>query len=155
MKWIIPDVIKIYEALGTIADGRIEVDGDSAKVYSSSGGKFYTITYDGSKNAIMSNDNAAYWRGYLGYPAITFLLKTGKIDYDPRYADMLKGIAWKDINVKFKNDFDKTVVYVREMLSKNGTDMNGFDSEVERIRARLKELDLDMLGPRAKPPAGY
>ncbi|MFZ1075166.1 MAG: hypothetical protein WAN50_02225 [Minisyncoccia bacterium] len=37
MKWKKPPVIKIYEALGAVADGRIEVDGNAAKVYSSSG----------------------------------------------------------------------------------------------------------------------
>jgi hypothetical protein len=37
--WKLPPIIKVYEALGCIADGRIHVDGDSAKVYSSSGNK--------------------------------------------------------------------------------------------------------------------
>jgi hypothetical protein len=35
MKWRHPPLIKIYEALGAIADGRVEVNGMTAKVYSS------------------------------------------------------------------------------------------------------------------------
>jgi hypothetical protein len=35
MKWQHPPIIKIYEALGAIADGRVEINGMTAKVYSS------------------------------------------------------------------------------------------------------------------------
>jgi len=36
MKWKHPPIIKIYEALGSVADGRLKLDGNFAKVYSSS-----------------------------------------------------------------------------------------------------------------------
>ena len=71
-----PPTMKIYEALGAVADKRLEITGNTAKVYSSSKGKFYTVTYDSATNAIMSNDNACYFVGYLGYPAIAYLLQT-------------------------------------------------------------------------------
>jgi hypothetical protein len=32
MKWKEPPIIKIYEALGAVADDRVEVEGNSAKV---------------------------------------------------------------------------------------------------------------------------
>lgn len=44
--WLQPPIIKVYEALGALADDRIKVKGNTAKVYSSSGNKFYTVTYD-------------------------------------------------------------------------------------------------------------
>src|ERR1700733_3253094 len=62
MKWKQPPVIKIYEALGAVADGRVEVSGDTAKVYSSTGNKFYDVTYDPAEQAIMTNDNGSYWK---------------------------------------------------------------------------------------------
>ncbi len=34
MKWKHPPIIKIYEALGAVADGRVKISGDSAQVYS-------------------------------------------------------------------------------------------------------------------------
>jgi len=151
MKWIIPPIKQIYEALGCIADERIEIDGNSAKVYSSSKGKFYSITYNEVKNAIMSNDNTSYWKGYLGYPSIAFLMKTGKLTYDSRYAEALKGISWKDINVKFKNDFDKTDAYTQNILSKKGLDIK----YLETILRQIMELDMNLLGPKTKPPEGY
>jgi hypothetical protein len=102
--WKLPPKIKIYEALGSVADSRLEVMGNSAKVYSSSRGKYYTVTYDAAQQAIMCNDNGSYWQGYLGYPAIAYLLESGVISYDHDLAKLLGDIHWKDINQGFKND---------------------------------------------------
>jgi len=73
--WKQPPIIKVYEALGSIADGRITVEGNTAKIYSSSGNKFYEVTYDPDTSSIMCNDNGSYWAGYLGYPAISKTLR--------------------------------------------------------------------------------
>ncbi|MFH1472824.1 MAG: hypothetical protein ABIF06_00195 [bacterium] len=108
MKWKHPPIIKIYEALGAVADNRVEISGNIAKVYSSTGNKFYDVSYDSQANAIMSNDNGSYWKGYLGYPAIAYLFKIKTLEYKSEFGDLLKGIHWKDINKKFKNDFNKT-----------------------------------------------
>ena len=109
MKWGSPPDIKIYEALGAVADGRVEMNGTTAKVNSSSGGKFYDVEYDPSAGAIMTNDNGSYWKGYLGYPAIAFLMLSGTLPYDSGMGELVKGIAWKDVNTKFKNDFQAYV----------------------------------------------
>jgi len=101
---------KICEALGAIADKRIEIGADagSARVFSSSGKKFYTIKYDEKTSSIMCNDNSSYWTGYLGYPGVAFLMVKGKIHYSERAAKAFKGIPWKELNVKNRNDFKKT-----------------------------------------------
>ena len=39
-KWKHPPIIEVYEALGAVADGRIELTQNEAKIYSSSGNKF-------------------------------------------------------------------------------------------------------------------
>ena len=100
--WKLPPLIKVYEALGCLADGRIEIENNSARVYSSSIGKYYPGTYDPEINAIMCNDNGSYWQGYLGYPAIAYLLSTGIIPYSPVLANLLKDIKWKDLNTQYK-----------------------------------------------------
>ncbi len=154
MKWKIPPRIKVYEALGCIGDGRIEVSGNEAKVFSSSRGKFYSVRYDG-KSAIMSNDNGSYWAGYLGYPSIAFLMLKCKIDYNQKFSEALKGITWKDINVKFKNDYEKTEAYVLETAKEKGIDTAELLKDAENILEQIEKLNLDFFGEKTKPPAGY
>jgi hypothetical protein len=90
MKWKPAPLIKVYEALGSIGDGRFEVAGNTAKVYSSSGKKFYDVMYDPIKQAITANDNGSYWVGYLGYPSIVLLLALGVVTKAGR---ILKGFC--------------------------------------------------------------
>jgi len=154
MKWKVPPKIKIYEALGCIADNRIEIDGNDAKIFSSSYGKFYSVKYDGN-NAIMVNDNGSYWTGHLGYPALAFLMLKGKIRYDQKSAEALKDIKWKDINVQFKNDYEKTQNHVLEIVKQRGYHIEEFQETIDNIFEQIKNLDMDLFGPRVKPPQGY
>ena len=138
MKWGIPPLIKVYEALGSIADKRIEIDGLKAKVYSSSKGKFYNVRYESETNSIMVNDNGSYYKGYLGYPAIAYLMKIGELEFSEEYADALAGIEWKDINVRFKNDFSKTQKYVDEIVESKGLNLGHFYDYLERVLEQIK-----------------
>jgi hypothetical protein len=75
----LPPKIKIYEALGAVADGRVEIDGiftyKGICFSASTSEKLYTINYNPDTNVIVSNDSGSVNQGYLGYPAIAFLLK--------------------------------------------------------------------------------
>jgi len=153
--WKLPPTIKVYEALGAIADNRIVVEGNTAKVYSSSGNKYYDVVYNPDTTAIMCNDNGSYWAGYLGYPAIVFLLKIGVIPYNPDLANLLKDIAWKDINQNFKNDFAKTEVYCQKLVQERGGDLPALLAETENIHNYLKTHSYPLLGTKTKPPSGY
>lgn len=153
MKWKESPIIKIYEALGAVADGRIEVDGNTAKVYSSSRNKFYVVTYDPAAQAIMTNDNGSYWKGYLGYPAIAFLLKVGVLPYESRFGNLLKDILWKDLNHKFKNYFDKTLAHILESVPT--TERAELDLYISSLQIKIRELDLSLLGDKVLPPEGY
>jgi hypothetical protein len=152
--WKRPPRIKVHEALGSVADGRIDVHGESAAVTSSSGGKVYEVVFDPAAKTISANDNGSYWQGYLGYPAIAFLLATGRVSHDPAVAAALKGIAWKDVNVRFKNDWEKTEAHVRGIAAARGLEAVALDAEVDRILAAAMALGLER-GPRKKPPEGY
>ncbi|MFA6315278.1 MAG: hypothetical protein WC648_02845 [Candidatus Paceibacterota bacterium] len=153
MKWKHPPIIKIYEALGSVADGRVEVDGNTAKIYSSSRNKYYDVLYDPNNGSIMTNDNGSYWKGYLGYPAIAFLMKIGSLSYDPDLAELLKGIAWKDINQKFKNDFDKTLEYI--LSDKTDDNRKRLEDYARKVDKEISDLNLNMLGKKVLPPDGY
>lgn len=156
-QWKQPPIIKLYEALGAIGDGRIERDGNTAKVWSSSRGKYYDVRYDPEQRAIKANDNGSYWQGYLGYPALAFLLDAGVVLYDPALATRLRGFTWKDINVKFKNDWARTEQLVLDELvtREPELDLKKFRAELEHILEQVMDLKLSMLGSRALPPAGY
>lgn len=153
MKWSHPPIIKIYEALGAVADGRVHVDGNSAKVYSSSGNKFYTVTYDASTSAIMVNDNGSFYKGYLGYPAIAFLMQIGELLYSANVGEKLKGVAWKDINQKFKNDFGKSLEFILQSLTT--AERKDLENLVSEVDAALSAKEFSLLGTKVKPPEGY
>ncbi len=155
MLWKFPPKIKIYEALGSIGDKRISVAENTAEVYSSSRRKKYIVKYDPDINAIMANDNASYWAGYLGYPSIAFLLVKGIIDYNPKYANALKEIPWKDINVKYRSNYAKTEEYVKEILAKRKISVSELETEIDKIYDQIKQLNLEKLGKRIRPPKGY
>lgn len=157
MKWKQPPVIKIYEALGTIGDKRIEVNINQAKVYSSSGNKYYEVEYDPHANSISSNDNGSYWVGYLGYPAIAFLMNKKIVRFDKQLATVLKGFHWKDINSKYKNDFNKTQSYIDEQIVANNKDINieNFHKEIKNILDQVISLSINKLSSSKKPPEGY
>lgn len=153
MKWKHPPIIKIYEALGSVADGRVEIEGNSGKVFSSTGNKFYEVTYDPDSKSIMTNDNGSFWQGYLGYPAIAFLMKEGPLSYEEEIGNMLKGVLWKDINQKFKNNFDKTLNYILESKTKEEKDK--LKVFTEKVDGEIRDLFLNLLGTKKKPPEGY
>jgi hypothetical protein len=153
MKWKHPPKIKIYEAIGAVADGRVEVSGNSAKVYSSSGNKFYTVTYDPSSSSIMANDNASFYQGYLGYPSIAFLMAIGELPYKAEVGEKLKGIAWKDINQQFKNDFEKTLEHILKPFS--GEERRDIRHDVAGVEQILMLKPYNLLGAKVNPPEGY
>ncbi|MBI5138913.1 MAG: hypothetical protein HZA95_03915 [Candidatus Vogelbacteria bacterium] len=152
MFWKLPPKIKIYEALGSLADERVEPLEGGAKVYSSSRKKFYTVTYDKEKHAIMANDNGSFWQGYLGYPAIAYLMQIGEIEYDKKVSEVLKGIEWKEVNTKFKNNYDKTIEYVHALAEEKGVKSNLIEMEVDKTLMWIESHPLKMLGKRIEPP---
>lgn len=153
MKWTTPPDIKIYEALGAVADGRVKVNGNRAQVFSSSGNKFYDVEYDADSGSIMTNDNGSYWKGYLGYPAIAYLMSKSVLTYDTTLGSLMQGIAWKDINTKFKNDFQKTLEFIcKDLFAETRESLYDYVRSVQR---EIVGLNLSLLGKKTQPPEGY
>ncbi len=141
----------VYEALTAIADNRIELSKESAKCYSSSRNKFYTLEYDLDKILMMSDDNMAYYRDEVSYPMLAVLLESNLIPFNKDLLANFKGIPWKDINQKNKNDYMKSV---SEFLE-NCKEKEEVEKEAKTIFAKLLDIEIGVLGSKKIPSKEY
>ncbi len=130
--WRLPPKIKIYEALGAIADGRVrELGNGEWIVLSSDGSRQYHVVVHG--DAVSSTDNGSVYRGYLGYPAIAVLMLLGRLPYDERYSSMLRGIPWR----RWNEELGRYDLVLRRVLERV-PDPEGLKSFVDRVYEELK-----------------
>jgi hypothetical protein len=150
MYWKPPHIIKVYEALTAIADHRITLTSPTtAKCFSSSGNKFYLVSYDPGSNSINSNDNSAFYTKTLSYPMIAMLMLSNKISYSSELLPALKGIFWKKLNQNFKNNYDNLLADLSEKLSPQ------INSEISQIYQEVIKLKLKSQGKISRPPDAY
>ena len=135
--WKVPPAIKVLEALGAVADGRIHrTGGGQASVVSSDGSRSYSVEWRADSNTVSCNDNGSYWQGYLGYPAIAYLMEEGELPLDRALAAALAGIEWKKLNTKLK-DYEAVLKHIAEAKAIDLSAANRFAEVVlDRIRAR-------------------
>lgn len=139
-----PPLIKVYEALGAIGDGRVrEKSGGAAEVVSSDRGKTYNVEVSADGREISSNDNASYWQGYLGYPGIAVLIARGFLNARGETMRTLAGIPWKEINRRFRNDYERTTAEVARIVTERGGNFDEIRAEAESILAAIRAM-----GPR-------
>ena len=136
MDWKIPKAAKVYEAYSAIADQRITMYENWAEVLSSDGSKKYEIVWD--KDTYASSDNASYWQKTIGYPVLAVLMLQGIISYDADIAELFKGIAWKQINKEFKNDYDKAAEAVLSKME----DAEKVRNSAEMVLKQCRQLDM-------------
>lgn len=142
--WKMPPLVKIYEALGALGDGRVrEAGGAAAEVASSDRSKTYHVEVSAEGREISSNDNASYWQGYLGYPGVAVLLARGLLEARGETRRALAGIPWKELNRRFRNDYERTTAEVARIVAERGGNFAAIRAEAESILAALR-----MLGPR-------
>lgn len=148
--WKMPPLIKVYEALGAIADGRVRMlDETHAEVVSSEGDKHYTVVIDGK--AIVANDNGSYWQGYIGYPAIAVMIAKGIIAGNRDAAIALAGIPWKELNRRYRNDYAQTIAEVERTVGARNGDPVAIKTACEAIVAALSAY-APIRGARRRPP---
>lgn len=149
--WKLPPAIKIYEALGAVADGRVEIIDDfQAKVRSSSGNKVYDLAFKPDTRELSINDNGSYYQGYLGYPALAFLMIKGLLPFDEKLSNNLKGIHWKQLNQDNKNNFNKTIAYLYTLVSQKE-----LEAYAQTVLTELETLNLHRPASIPKPPSGW
>ena len=152
-QWKMPPLVKVYEALGAIGDGRVQIeDSQRATVTSSDWSKTYEVETSADGRQIASNDNASYWQGYVGYPAIAVLLARGFYRPPANVTDALAGIAWKELNRKFRNDWARTIAEVEKELEQAGHNPDAVRSEAEAVLSFLRALR-PVRSKRIRPPA--
>lgn len=129
----------MLEALGCIADGRVQlVSNVEARVIGSDGTRVYRVLWDGGLG-ITSNDNGSMYKGYLGYPSIAFLMLKGVLPYDEKLAEALKGIPWRELNEKFRS-YSATENYVRELLAERGISWAYVEAFIDKVLSEIKRL---------------
>jgi hypothetical protein len=154
-KWKMPPPIKVYEAIGAIGDGRVQAIGTGDApgqwdIGSSDGAKTYRVELSADGRAISSNDNASYWQGYLGYPAIAALMARGTLRASAEATRALAGIPWKELNRRFKNDYARTTGEVARIVAERGGDFDAIVAEAAAILDALAALALER-GVRRRP----
>ena len=82
------------------------------------------------------------------------LMALGRLDFDRRVAQALSGIAWKRMNRRFRNDYEKAVESVLLNLDVEPGLRRTVVSEVDKIFIQLETLELEALPRRRRPPKG-
>jgi hypothetical protein len=149
--WKMPPLIKVYEALGAIGDGRVhEKGGRAAEVVSSDRSKTYRVEVSADGREVSSNDNASYWQGYLGYPGVAVMLARGFLSARVETTRALAGIPWKEINRRFKNDYERTTAEVARIVAERGGNFDAIRAEAESILAAMRAM-APRRGARRRP----
>lgn len=145
----LPPRIKVLEALGALADGRVKAIGErEAVVTSSEGDRKYEVHVDLSKRVAYSDDNGTIYKGYVGYPIISFLMLKGVLPIDERLKDALKGIPWRRLNEHYKK-YEAVMEVIKRNLADRGIEPAYVDKYIDEILAELKRLGLKFARPAA------
>lgn len=134
-----PPRIKVLEAAGAVADGRVMLHNDEATVVSSMGDRRYRVIIRG--NRVYSNDNGTIYRGYIGYPIIAVLMAKKKLPYDENIGEALKGIPWKKLNEKYKRYAAVEEIVLRQAEEK-GISRETIQYYVNIVLKKLSTLNL-------------
>jgi hypothetical protein len=137
-----PPRIKILEAAGAVADGRIMRLGDKTfKVVSSEGDRTYTVYVDLEKGEACSTDNGTTYRNYVGYPIISSLFVLGKLPYDAEIGKSLTKIDWRYLNETLKN-YALVEEKVKEIAKGRGVAPELIDKYVDEVYTQLRKMKL-------------
>lgn len=137
-----PPRVKVLEALGAIADGRVNViDEKRCTVISSEGNKTYMVYVDLERGLAYSNDNGTLYRSYIGYPIISFLMLKNVIPYDQEIALKLKDIKWKTLNENYKK-YSLVEEHVKRLFASRGGDVETLEKLVTEVLKSLRNLTL-------------
>jgi hypothetical protein len=140
MRWKLPPKVKVYEALGCIADDHVKfISEGQATVTSSEGFRKYTVLF--YNDSITSDDNGSKWRGYLGYPSIAVLMLKDLLPFNSAFSNALKGIKWYRLNKKF-GAYEKTIKEAQKIAEERGIKIKELENFVDIVIKKIKERKL-------------
>lgn len=145
-----PPIEKIHEAYSAVVDGRVVLREGEADVSSSDDAKKYLVTW--KDDVYTSNDNASYWKGYLGYPIIAVLMMQGKLSFDRQIAGYFKGINWKELNTEYKNKYSEAVMEIMEEFELAGIDCDKINTEINKVYKEIEQLTITTKRSSLRPP---
>lgn len=145
-----PPIEKIHEAYSAIADSRVIMRDSEADVSSSDLSKTYLVKW--ANETYSSNDNASYWKGYLGYPIIAVLMIQGKLSLDKEIADYFKGINWKKLNTEHKNVYSEVVEQIMNEFKEKGLDCERINNEINKVYKEIEQLTISTKRSSLRPP---
>uniref|UniRef100_A0A7J3G764 Uncharacterized protein n=1 Tax=Caldiarchaeum subterraneum TaxID=311458 RepID=A0A7J3G764_CALS0 len=138
----VPPRVKVLEALGAVAGGRVKVvDERNCLVDASEGPRTYKVYVDVEKKIANSDDNGTFYRNYVGYPIIAFLMVKGLLSYDPALAAPLADIKWRTLNERYKS-YWKVESLIKKMLLEKGFRPEDVDRFVSKVLDELSTLGL-------------
>ena len=138
----LPPRIKVLEALGALADGRVRKVGDHYLVTSSDGSRQYVVKVDLDRRLAYSSDNGTVYRGYIGYPIISVLMLNGVLSYDEELARGLRGIPWRELNEKYKN-YSAVMSVIRGMVGE--ANWPRYEKFIDKVMDELRRLNLRLM----------
>ncbi|MEO3993419.1 MAG: hypothetical protein QN229_03830 [Desulfurococcaceae archaeon TW002] len=137
-----PPKIKILEAAGAVADGRIEkLNNKLFRVISSERDRTYSVYVDLEKGEACSTDNGTTYRGYIGYPIISSLLILGVLPYDAVIGRSLANIDWRRLNETLKN-YSLVEEKVKEIARDRGVSPELIDKYSSNVYEQLRKIKL-------------
>ncbi|ACB39885.1 hypothetical protein [Pyrobaculum neutrophilum] len=137
-----PPRIKVLEALGAVADGRVKVLGPGrCEVVSSEGDRVYRVEVAGGR--ARSDDNGTVYRGYVGYPIIACLMAEGRLPVDPGLAERLRGVAWRRLNERF----GRYEEVLRHIYAERAIDRASAERYIDEVLKLLGEMRLERAAP--------
>lgn len=145
-----PPLEKIYEAWSALADGRVTLAENEARVTSSDRRKEYLVRWKGDEYS--SNDSATYWQGYAGYPVIAALLLQGRLPWKKETAALFAGINWTELNARHKRDYARAADEILKRLEAENADLEAVKSEAAAVHAALAALPLTIRRGPLRPP---
>ncbi|MEM2007212.1 MAG: hypothetical protein QW154_06210 [Sulfolobales archaeon] len=144
-KLSLPPKIKVLEAMGALADGRIErVGGSSFRVVSSDGTRVYQVyveMVEQGRFRVCSTDNGTVYRGYAGYPILSVLMVLGYLRRDVDVERALAGIPWRKLNESLKR-YALVESEVLKLATSRGVSSSRVNTVVAKVMDELKNLTL-------------
>ncbi len=138
----LPPRIKVLEALGAVAGGRVEVLSENeSRVRSSEGNRVYQVFVDLESGEVRSDDNGTVYRNYVGYPVIAFLMARGKLPYDDEVGRALATVRWRTLTEAYRS-YRLVEREVARTLRSSGIEWSRVEALMEAVLRLLEGMHL-------------